>query len=269
MGARKADLKVTPWRPLILVVSGLLLCPPITSRAQDEQQLLEDTVTEQVRSDTDSARSQIRISQIADETTELLGEYRLTTQQLDRVRIYNDNLAALVADQDREKASIEQQLEDFVVVEQGIVPLMLDMINALEQFVALDVPFQYRERTDRVRRLQDNMDDSDITISERYRQIMDAYLVETDFGRTIEAYVDTLELDGVETQVDVLRIGRILLAYQTADRSQTGFFNTATRNWELLPDEYRTSITQGLRIARRQAAPDLLRVPVVAAESDR
>ena len=244
---------------------GLVSSSMVALRAQTTEQLLDDSVTEQVLSDADSAQSQVRIGQLADETSELLGEYRLTTQQLDRIRIYNDNLAALVADQEQEKASIERQLEEFVLVEQGIVPLMLDMIDALEQFIALDMPFQTEERSDRVRRLRDNMDAADITISEKYRQIMDAYLLEADFGRTIEAYVETLELDGEQTQVDLLRMGRVLLAFQTADRSQTGFFNPASRQWEPLPDEYRAAITQGLRIARRQAAPDLLRVPILSA----
>jgi len=254
----------TAWSSLLACIVFFL--PPAAQAQGAQRQLLDDTVREQVRIDTDSARSQVRIAQLSEETTELLGEYRLTMQQLDRVRVYNDNLARLVADQEQEKLSIEQQLEDFVVVEQGIVPLMLDMIAALQQFVALDMPFQLDERTERVRRLRDNMDAADITISEKYRQIMDAYLLETDFGRTIEAYVDALELDGITTQVDVLRMGRVLLAFQTADRGQTGFFNPGTRTWERLPDQYRAAITQGLRIARRQAAPDLVRLPIPAAE---
>ena len=240
---------------------------PLTGFAQEEQrQLLDETFREQVRIDTQSARSQLRISQLADETTDLLGQYRLTTQQLDRVRIYNDNLAALVANQDQEKTAIGQQLEDFVIVEQGIVPLMLDMIDALEQFVSLDLPFQLQERTTRVRHLRDNMNAADMTISEKYRQITDAYLIETDFGRTIEAYIDTLEIAGVETQVNVFRLGRILLAYQTPDRVQIGFFSPQTQAWESLPDEYGAAIDEGLRIARRQAAANLLRLPVAAAE---
>jgi hypothetical protein len=243
-----------------------LLLQGASAHAQAPQALLDQTVQVQAQSDTDAIRSQLRISQLADETTELLGEYRLTLQQLDRVRIYNDNLAALVADQEADKVSIEQQLEDFVIVEQGIVPLMFGMIDALEQFIDLDLPFQRRERVARVRRLRDNMDASDITVSEKYRQIMDAYMIETDFGRTVEAYVDTLDLGGVSTQVDVLRIGRVLLAYQTPDRARTGFFNLDSRAWEPLPDAYRAAITQGLRIARRQAAPDLLRLPVHAPE---
>ena len=265
--AALSDLpRMVPWREVAVGV-GLIVFGLGDASAQDAQQLLDDSVREQIESDANSAQSQIRIGQLADETAELLGEYRLTTQQLDRVRIYNDNLAALITDQELERASIEQQLEDFVIVEQGIVPLMVEMVDTLERFVALDMPFQADERNERVRRLRDNLDEAEITISEKYRQIMDAYVIEADFGRTIEAYVDTLDLDGVATQVDVLRIGRILLAYQTADRAQTGFFNPVSRQWEPLPDEYRASVTQGLRIARRQAPPDLLRVPVAAPEA--
>ena len=266
MGALNGTPRVAPWRPAVVLVFGLLVVLVGGTRAQDPQQLLDETVRTQAQSDSDSAQSQIRISQIADETAELLNEYRLTTQQLDRVRIYNDNLQALITDQEQEMLSIQQQLDDFVVVERGIVPLMIDTIEALEQFIALDMPFQVQERAARVRRLRDNMEAADIAISEKYRQIMDAYLIETDYGRTIEAYVDTIPLEGIDTQVDVLRVGRILLAFQTADRGQTGFWNPIEREWQSLPDEYRPSITQGLRIARRQAAPDLLRVPIVSAE---
>jgi len=240
---------------------------PSAGLGQDSpQQVLDESVREQGRIDADSASSQLRISQLADETTGLLAQYRFVTQQLDRISVYNDNLAVLVADQEQEKISIGEQLDGFVVVEQGIVPLMLSMIDALEQFVSLDMPFQLQERTTRVRRLRENMDAAGITISEKYRQIMDAYLIETDFGRTIESYVDTLEIAGLETQVDVLRVGRILLAYQTPDRGQLGFFNSQTRQWESLPAEYGIAIDQGIRIARREAISDLLRLPVAAAE---
>ena len=262
---RATGIRGAVFRGLLGVFLGLAVSP--TGLTQDSQQdLLDATVRVQTRIDAESASSQLRISQIADQTTDLLSQFRLTTQRLDRLRIYSDNLEALVADQEREKLSYDTQLDDFVIVEQGVVPLMLDMINALEQFVALDMPFQTQDRTSRVRRLRDNMNAADITISEKYRQIMDAYLIEADFGRTTEAYIDTLAIAGVETQVDVLRVGRILLAYLTPDRAQIGFFNPQTRQWESLPDEYTRAIDEGLRIARRQAVANLLRLPVTAAE---
>ncbi len=220
----------------------------------------------QTSSDRNSARSQVRVTQLADETMNLLGDYRVTVQTLDRLTIYNDHLQKLVNDQEEEKTSIQEQLDNFAVVEQEIVPLMMDMIDSLGQFIELDVPFLLDERRGRVDRLRDIMDQSEVTVSEKYRQIMDAYQIETTFGRDIEAYKGPLQIDGVERQVDFFRVGRILLAYQTPDREQTGFWNKENSRWESLPDEYRNFVTQGLRIARKQAAPDLLRLPVSAPE---
>ena len=172
------------WPVGCCVLLGLLGIS--VAQGQQPTSVLDRSVRTQATIDGEAKKVQVRISQLSDQTNELLGEYRVTTQQLDRVRIYNDNLSRLVADQEAEKASIQQQLEDFVIVEQGIVPLMLEMIDALEQFIRLDMPFQLDERNDRVTRLRGNMDKADITVSEKYRQIMDAYLIETDFGRTTD-----------------------------------------------------------------------------------
>lgn len=251
------------WPVASCVLLGLFGMP--VGQGQQPTAVLDRSVRTQAGIDSEAKQVQVRIGQLSDQTNELLGDYRVTTQQLDRVKIYNDNLARLVADQEAEKTSIQQQLVDFVIVEQGIVPLMLEMIDALEQFIRLDMPFQLDERTDRVTRLRGNMDKADITVSEKYRQIMDAYLIETDFGRTTETYSGNLTIDGGQTQVDFLRVGRVLLAYQTRDRARSGFWNKQRQQWEPLADSYRNDISQGLRIARKQAAPDLLRLPVPAA----
>lgn len=240
---------------------ALLLTTPLSA-----QTTLGMVLDEQGTVNKAAQGSQVRISQLADQTTELLGDYRVTTQQLDRIKIYNDNLARLVQDQEEEKASIVRQLEEFGDVEQGIVPLMLEMIADLRTFIELDMPFQLQERIGRVTRLEDNMERSDLTVSEKYRQIMEAYKEETKFGRNIEAYSGSIDIDGVDTRVVFLRVGRILLAYQTADKSRTGYWNKVTKRWEELDPSYRRPITDGIAIAKKQAAPQLLSLPVPAPE---
>ena len=139
-----------------------------------------------------------------------------------------------------------------------IVPLMFGMIESLDEFIGLDMPFNLEERRNRVDTLRALMEDPDVTVSERYRKIMEAFQIETSFGRDVEATKGDLE----GREVEFLRIGRVLLAYQTADRSETGFWNKTSGQWEALPDEYRNFITEGLRIARKQAPPNLLMLPV-------
>ncbi len=110
------------------------------------------------------------------------------------------------------------------------------------------------------------MDRSDLTVSEKYRQIMDAYQIEASYGRNIETYPVTLAVDGVDRKVDMLRVGRIILAYQTSDQSVTGHWDKGTGQWVSLDDEFRRSVADGIKIAKKQSAPTLLRLPVAAAE---
>ena len=249
------------WRPAAVVGLALSVLLPLGLTSASER-ALSATLDEQKVSDRDAARSQARIAQLSDQTTDLLGEYRLVLQRLEQVKLYNANLQSLVDDQQSTLDSFTQQLEDFQVVKVEIVPLMFSMIEDLEQLVALDVPFLMDERTDRITRLRDMMASSTVALGETYRQIMEAYKVEVDYARTIEAYSGNLERDGQSREVDFLRVGRIVLAYQTIDKEETGFWNTQTGQWETLGAEYRTPITEGLRIARKQSAPGLLKLPV-------
>jgi hypothetical protein len=243
-------------------LAALVLLPLAPAAAQERT--LDEALAEQKSGVEEAARSQARVVQLAEETSELLGEYRVTVQRLDRVRIYNDNLEALVRDQEREKQDIDRQLASFQDVQQEIVPLMFEMIDDLARFIELDMPFQLQERRGRVELLRELMDRSDVTVSEKYRQIMNAYQIEADFSRDTEAYDGALG----DRRVEFLRVGRILLAYQTPDRAETGFWNKNTRDWEVA-NEYRNDVVEGLRIARRQAAPNLLRLPLPAPETER
>jgi hypothetical protein len=251
--------------PVFLRICAVVAFAAATASAQETEQLLNSTIATQAQTDTNSQRSQTTVAQLASESSEYFGDYRVAIQQLDQLKVYNANLQQIINDQERDKVSVKRQLEGFGDVEKGIVPLMYEMVDALKSFVELDMPFLRNERGDRVQRLQENLERSDLTVSEKYRQIMEAYQIETSYGRNIEAYSGTLAIGGEDRKVDLLRIGRILLAYQTPDRSETGFWDKTTQQWAELDDSYRRAVTDGIKIARKQAAPNLLVVPVPAA----
>ena len=230
----------------------------------DPVELLGDSLFVQNDSTIDSKGSQEKITDLSVETQELLGEYRLVLQQIDRLIAYNDYVERLITDQEEQIVDINRQLQNFALIERGIVPLMLESIETLDRFIDLDVPFLLEERKDRVNRLRVIMNESDITVSEKFRQIMDAYQIETSFGSDIEAYTGFLEIDGENRQVDFLRIGRTSLTYQTPDQNQTGFWNKQTQQWEDLPRKYTDYVKEGLRIAKKQITPDLIQLPVEA-----
>ena len=230
----------------------------------DPVELLGDSLFVQNDSTIDSKGSQEKITDLSVETQALLGEYRLVLQQIDRLIAYNDYVERLITDQEEQIVDINRQLQDFALIERGIVPLMLESIETLDRFIDLDVPFLLEERKDRVNRLRVIMNESDITVSEKFRQIMDAYQIETSFGSDIEAYTGFLDINGESRQVDFLRIGRTSLTYQTPDQKKTGFWNKQTQQWEDLPRKYTDYVKEGLRIAKKQITPDLIQLPVEA-----
>ena len=231
--------------------------------AQPEQDIGE-VFAAQARTTEAAQQTQERVDALADEARALTGEYRLKLQTLDQTRRYNANLQRTVADQQREMASLTRQIEDFGSLERGIVPFLLDSVDALAEFVRLDVPFLLEERRDRVQRLRALMDRADVSVAEKYRRVMDAYQVEAEFGRTIEAWNGTLDTGDGPRRVEFLRIGRVVLAYLAPDRRTAGYYDTTAREWRALPGRYLSAVRQGLRIARKQAAPQILTLPVAA-----
>ena len=249
-----------------LMTTNLSISQEITEEIilPDPIEILDDSLFVQRNSDLGSKDSQAVVSDLSDETQVLLGQYRLVLQQIDRLIAYNDYVERLIVDQEAQITDISKQLDQFALIERGIVPLMLDSIDTLDKFIDLDVPFLLEERKARVARLRTIMNLSDVTVSEKYRQIMDAYQIETTYGRDIEAYTGLLEIGGVSRQVDFLRIGRTSLTYQTPDQEETGFWNKQDKQWEKLPNKYQNYVTQGLRVARKQVTPNLLELPIEA-----
>jgi hypothetical protein len=155
-------------------------------------------------------------------------------------------------------------MQDLELTQREIVPLMLRMLSWLEEFVDIDSPFLPEERRLRIAQLEALMDRADVSVGEKYRRVLEAYQIEMEYSRTIEASRGELAGGEQSRTVDLLRIGRVGLYYLTLDRSEAGFWNPATGQWETLPERYHRPIRNGLRIARKQAAPDLLRLPVSA-----
>lgn len=231
---------------------------------------VDKVLTEQKQVNNESAASQKKIDKISDDTGQLLAEYRAVNQQLDNLRIYNRQLQTLVDGQREEMTSLQTQIENVTVVARDLTPLMLSMLDTLEQFVSLDIPFLQAERQNRVKNLREMMDRADVTVAEKFRRVLEAYTIENDYGRTIESYRGDLAMDGKTRTVDFLRVGRVALMYATQDGDEAGWWNPSLEGgkggWEVLPGSYRGSIQTGIRMALKQTAPDLLSIPVLAPE---
>jgi hypothetical protein len=229
-------------------------------------QVTIDQVTEEgVKRAEAGAAEQQRIEQIANQTDELLAEYNTLAKVVDGLKTYNSLLQRQVDNQESEKAALAESIDNVALIERQIIPMMTRMLDSLEEFIRLDTPFLMKERTERLERLREMMERSDVTSAEKFRRVIEAYQIENDYGRTIEAYKGTVDINGTPQEVDFLRIGRVALAYQSVGGQYTGAWDVEQGAYvELPPEKFKTQIAQGLRVARKQIAPDLLVVPVAA-----
>lgn len=209
-----------------------------------------------------ASQSQQRVNDISGQIQTKLQQFKTVNKEIDGLTVYNKQMNAQVANQLKELDQIAISMEQVSIIERQISPLMARMIETLENFVALDVQFLIEERNLRIRNLKAMMERADIAISEKFRRVLEAYQVEVDYGRTIEAYTGLINVDGSERDVDFLRIGRVSLVYQTRDGQKLGLWDNASKAWQPLSAQYRLNINKGLRIARKQLAPDLIIVPV-------
>lgn len=212
--------------------------------------------------------SQKKIDRLQAQTDDLLQDYKTVMKQVDGLRVYNARLEKQISNQLRRIASLDKSVTEATVIQRQITPLLIRMIDGLEQFVELDVPFHKEERAERIAFLRDNIDRSDITVSEKFRQVLEAYKIENEYGRKIDTYQGVAEIDGAEREVNFLRIGRIGLLYQTTDGEKSGAWDQDAREWVALSEGgYRGAIQKGLRIARKQASIDIMKLPIPAPEA--
>ena len=213
--------------------------------------------------------SQAKIDRLADETASLLSDYKTVMKQVDGLKVYNARLERQIANQEKRIRDIDASIAEASVIQRQIPPLVTRMLDGLEQFINLDMPFDLDTRLGNIGAVRANMDRSDVTSAEAFRQVLELYSIELQYGRGIEAYTDTIELGGAEREVDILRIGRVALVYQSTDGAETGAWNKDSQSWEeLSAGDYAAAVRKGVRIAKKQATIELLNMPVSAPEAN-
>lgn len=226
-------------------------------------QSLEEVLGVRSSTTVDGAKSQAKVDQIADDTADLLSQYKRTMKVVDGLRAHNELQRRLIRKQERKLIQLAKSIDEATVIQRQISPLTSRMIDNLEKFIEMDVPFLLKERRDRIVFLRETLNREDVTVAEKFSQVLQAYQVENTYGTTIEAYTDVIELEpGQPRQVDVLKWGRVALVFQTLDGDVTGAWDNNIKSWVILSDSYRRGVRDGIRIARKTQTADLVLLPV-------
>jgi hypothetical protein len=249
-----------------LIASAVLSTFVLGSSTVVSADPLNDLHKEEAKTHVAAVKSQEKINKLYEQSQELFIEYRGVVDETETLKVYHDYIQTLVADQQRGIDSLQTQIDGIDGVKQGIVPLMFRMIDSLEQFIALDVPINLQERKDRVERLRDVMGNSNVTVSERFRQVVQAYQIENDYGSNLTSEQGTLDYQGTEITVDFFNLGRTALLALSLDQKNAWVWNNATRTWDALEDEWLKPVVTAVKMANKLLPPDLLELPITAAE---
>lgn len=191
-----------------------------------------------------------------------VAEYDTLLREIAGLRAYNDILGRQIETQNRRMAELQTAIGEVPDFERLVPPLVERMVDGLELFISLDVPFLEDERANGVAGLRELVDNAAVNPAEKMRRVLEQWEIENEYGRGFSAYEDELEIDGVTRAVDMLRIGRVALLYQTQDLEQVGAWDPRQRTFVSLGNEHRNSIRQAIRMAQNTTAPVLVLLPI-------
>ena len=209
--------------------------------------------------------SQRRIDSTVAQSDKLLRQFQLVNKQIEGLQVYNAQLTRQIDSQHQTMADIAESVENAALIERQIIPLSLNMLDALKQFIRLDLPFKLEERQTSVEQVRENMDSARFSAAEKSRQVLELYAIESEYSATLEQFDGVLSIDGQQRQGAFLRIGRVALLFQTSDQSLTEVWSKTDKQWQTVAaGDYRRAVADAIRMAKKQAPLDMIKLPLPA-----
>ncbi len=248
------------WQPIFLAAASIFFSATVTADR------IGRVIQTQVGTQKQAAKVQKRIDELDDRTRRMIESYRARLAELEELQDYNGQLEKMLADQTEEITQRERQLAALETLNRRLFPFLLEMLESLDRIVQVDTPFLRQERSDRVKSLRNLMNRADVALPEKYRRLMEAFRIEAQYGHNIETYEASLDKEGESRTVRFLRFGRVGLYFLTLDGQEGGVWDHSRGGWRPLARDFLRPLDHAMRIAAKQAPPDLIVLPVPAPE---
>ncbi|MGY5450623.1 DUF3450 domain-containing protein [Agarivorans sp. MS3-6] len=232
----------------------LLLILAMTAKSA----LADGVIEQQLHAQEINQQSQLRIDELDAQRQIVSEKSRSIRQQAEIIEQYNQYLAAMISQQQQELSQLKKDMVSIDDSEQQVLPLVHDMLQKLSAFIAKDLPFLAQERQQRLHRLNQLLARADVTLAEKYRQVLEAYQIEMEYGDTIEAYSAPLG----QQQVNYFRLGRTAWYYQTLNGQNSALWDPIKQQWQVLSQAENLALSDAMAIAWQQQAPSLIHLPL-------
>lgn len=246
--------------------------PPLSSAQTGQQEPVSAAEVKRAVDDAVEIRrvTQQQQNQWAQERAELVARYRSLKASVayleDRREVEVERAAELQADVDE----YARRLEESERFEGGLQDTLLAIFANLETHLQTDLPFHMgtngngvpRERTARLAAVRTELVRTDVEPAEKLRRILEALLIEAQYGGGFEVYPEDIGVGGETLAVDVLRLGRLALLWRTPDGSRAGEFDRASGTWVELDGSARGAVNAAVDMAMRRRQHEVIALPL-------
>ncbi|MEZ4386556.1 MAG: DUF3450 domain-containing protein [Candidatus Krumholzibacteriia bacterium] len=243
---------------IFAAVAAFVLLLAVTGSAQTAGEL-SDTVDQTIGIAKDTQQLK---DTWATERAELENRYRTAKATVawleERLAVERQRATAL----DDRVGELRRRLDESGRLQAVIQDSLVAVLHRLDRVVAADMPFLPVERQVRLTALRAELAKPEVTSAEKLRRLLEAMLVEAQYGESVEVSQEKIELAGQETFVDMLRIGRLAMFWRTPDGTQVGTWNPVSGRYEPLPDGETRTIQKAMEMASRMRPVQLLSLPL-------
>jgi len=159
-------------------------------------------------------------------------------------------------------ADAKQKITALEQITKELRPYLGCVYTQLVQSVSASPPFLQKERQMRLKRLGDTIDNPEISVNEKFRKLLEALQIEAEYGTSVEVYRELIDFENNKILVNIFRLGRLSLFFQTLDRKTSVVYNPVLASWDRLPAEFNREIGIAIDIAKKRRAAALLLLPI-------
>ena len=198
----------------------------------------------------------------AEEKSNLEAEFRMLQKENEALELKHRELTEKVSGGREKVASLERQIQQINRISDELAPFLNDIMVRYAEHGRQDLPFLPEERHHRIQNLRDMLKDESVTVAEKYRRLMEALLIEAEYGNTVEVYREKIDLNGARLLADIFRLGKLSLFCRSLDHQITGFYDPPNRKWQPFPARYNPAVDSAIEIGSKRRAVDLISLPI-------
>ncbi len=206
--------------------------------------------------------TQNKIADWQDERRQLVSRYDALEAENKRLASQKIEMERMLTTTSGRISTRKRQLVELSTLSGEMRPALDDILAQLKLIVEADLPFLKNERRRRLATIAEILDDPQKPVSEKFRKAIEALLVEAEYGNTVSVYRETLSIDDKSILVNIFRLGRVSLFFQTLDRKTTGHYDAVRKKWVVLPSSFNREMNIAFEIGARQRPATIVRLPI-------